>query len=141
MKDKGVYFNVMKNYKTMLSNLVADIVAYDNWTDEFTRSEINKLYQLLIKEFDDIDFTQFTPEELKTFDFRYWDEDLLCIPPWAIDCLPDGIVLSSIDGKEFTFKKPVEKNSMKDSRGGVTAYGFTKAMLRDNKLNSILDNE
>jgi hypothetical protein len=39
---------VMRNYKKMLSNLVANIVAYDNWSDEFSRKEINKLYKLLI---------------------------------------------------------------------------------------------
>ena len=138
-KDKKIYFTVMRNYKKMLSNLVANIVAYDSWSDEFSRKEINKLYKLLIDEFKGIDFTQFTPEELKTFDFQWWDENLICIPPWAIDCLPDGITLSSIDGEEFIFKKPTEKNLMKDARGGVTAYGFTKSMLRDTKLESVLD--
>ena len=139
MKDKEVYFSVMRNYKTRVSNMVANIVAYDSWSDEFARKELNKLYDLLINEFNDIDFTQFTSDELKTFDFRWWDENLLCLPPWAIDCLPDGIKLSSIDGGEFVFEKPTEKNSMKDARGGVTAYGFTKDMLRDTKLESILD--
>jgi len=138
-KDKEIYFMVMSNYKKMLSNLVANIVAYDNWSDEFSRKEINKLYKLLIDEFKGIDFTQFTPEELKTFDFQWWDENLICLPPWAIDCLPGGIKLSSIDGEEFIFKKPTEKNLMKDARGGVTAYGFTKDMLRDAKLESVLD--
>ena len=71
MKDKKVYFNVMRNYKTRSSNLIANIVAYDSWSDEFARKELNKLYELLINEFKDIDFTQFTPDELKTFDFRW----------------------------------------------------------------------
>lgn len=144
-KDKEIYFTVMRNYKKMLSNLAANIVAYDreNSSDQLNadtfRKEINKLYKLLIDEFKGIDFTQFTPEELKTFDFQWWDENLICIPPWAIDCLPDGITLSSIDGEEFIFKKPTEKNLMKDARGGVTAYGFTKSMLRESKLESVLD--
>jgi len=141
MKDKEVYFIVMKNYKKMLSNIAANIVAFDGWSDEFSRKEINRVYKLLIEQFIDVDFTQFTPEELKTFDFEWWDENLMCMPAWAIDCLPDGITLSSIDGDEFIFNKPSNKGLMKDSRGGVTAYGFNKSMLRDAKLNSILKNE
>jgi len=140
-EEKQGYFNVMENYKRLMSNLVANVVAYDSWSDEFCRKQINELYDKLIKEFKDVDFTQFTPEELKKFDFRWFDENLLCLPPWVIDCLPEGTILTSIDGDEFEFKRPKEKNGMKDSRFGVTAYGFSKSQLRDSKLEELLDEE
>lgn len=34
--EKQKYFNVMKNYKRMCSNLIANICAYGNWSDEFS---------------------------------------------------------------------------------------------------------
>lgn len=140
-EDKQGYFNVMKNYKRLMSNLAAQIVAYDSWSNEFSREQIQDLYDKLIKEFKDVDFTQFTPEELLQFDFQWFDEDLLCLPPWVIDCLPEGTKLTSINGDEFEFKRPKNKNEMKDSRFGVTAYGFTKSQLRDAKLEELLDEE
>ncbi len=140
-EEKQRYFNVIKNYKRMLSNLASEIVAYESWSDKFARSQINNLYDKLINEFKDVDFTQFTPEELKELDFRWFDDNLLCCPVWVIDCLSDGVELTSIDGDTFIFKKPTEKNLMKDSRFGVTAYGFSKSQLRDSKLDEILDGE
>lgn len=139
--NKQVYFNVMKNYKRMMSNLVSEIVAYDSWSDEFSRSQIKDLYDKLIVEFKDVDFTQFTHEELLQFDFQWFDDDLICMPTWVIDCLPEGTKLTSIGGNEFEFKRPLNKNEMKDTRFGITAYGFTKSQLRDIKLESILNED
>jgi hypothetical protein len=63
--DKEKYFNVMKNYKRMCSNLVANISSY-NWSDQFCREEIKSLYNKLINEFKGIDFTKFSIDELST---------------------------------------------------------------------------
>jgi len=136
--DKQRYFNVIKNYKRMCSNLIANISSYDKWSDEFSRSEIKKLYAKLIKEFDNVDFTQFTIDELKEFDFKMWDENIILMPVWAIDCLPDGAIITSIDGDEITFNK--SKGLDKDERFGATAYGFSKSQLRESILNDIIDN-
>lgn len=140
-EDKKIYFNVIKNYKRMMSNLAADIVAYDSWSDEFSRNQIGDLYTKLIKEFKDVDFTQFTSDELKEFDFQWFDDDLMCMPAWVIDCLPEGVKLTSINGDEFEFKRPSDKSDMKDTRFGVTAYGFTKSQLRDSKLGELLSED
>ena len=137
--DKKTLLIVMKNYKRMLSNLAANIVAYDRWSDEFSRDEIRKLYQKLINEFKDVDFTQFSSDELKELDFQWFDENLMCMPAWVIDCLPEGTKLTSIDGEEFEFKRPSDKGRMKDTRFGITAYGFTKSQLRDSKISDILE--
>ena len=135
--DKQRYFNIMKNYKRMCSALISNINAYENWSDEFCRKEIKDLYAKLIKEFDNVDFTQFTLDELKEFDFKMWDENTILMPVWAIDCLPDGATVTSIDGDEITFNK--SKGLDKDERFGCTAYGFSVSQLRDATLNNILD--
>lgn len=135
--DKQKYFNMFKNYKRMCSNKIADIASYDSWSDEFSRSEIRSLYSKLIEAFNDIDFTQFTMEELKEFDFQMWDDDVILMPVWALDCLKDGTKLTSISGGEITFNK--EKGLGKDTRMGVTAYGFSKSQLRDARLDDILN--
>lgn len=140
-EDKKIYFNVIKNYKRMMSNLASNIVAYDSWSDEFSRNQIGDLYSKLIKEFKDVDFTQFTSDELKEFDFQWFDDDLMCMPAWVIDCLPEGVKLTSINGDEFEFKRPRDKSDMKDTRFGVTAYGFTKSQLRDSKLGELLSED
>lgn len=121
----------------MCSNLIANINAYEKWSDEFCRKEIKDLYAKLIKEFDNVDFTQFTLDELKGFDFKMWDENTILMPVWAIDCLQDGTVVTSIDGDEITFNK--SKGLDKDERFGCTAYGFSVSQLRDATLNNILD--
>jgi hypothetical protein len=134
--DKQKYFNMFKNYKRMCSNKIADISSYDKWSDEFCRSEVNDLYYKLIEAFKDIDFTQFTMEELKEFDFQMWDENIILMPVWALDCLKNETVLSSMSGDEIIFNK--ERGLDKDTRMGVTAYGFNKSQLRDSRLNEIL---
>ena len=142
--DKEKYFNVMKNYKRMASNLVAEISSYEGWSDDFCRNQAKELYAKLIKEFDNCDFTQFTAEELKTFDFRWWDENLILMPVWVLDCLPDGTELHSIGeemGDTYFIKFDKSKGLDKDTRMGVTAYGFNKAQLRDATINNILNND
>ena len=134
--DKQKYFNMFKNYKRMCSNKIAEIASYDNWSDEFCRSEVKDLYSKLIEAFKDIDFTKFTMEELKEFDFQMWDENIILMPVWALDCLKNETVLSSMSGEEFIFNK--ERGLDKDIRMGVTAYGFNKSQLRDSRLNEIL---
>ena len=43
-KERKGYLNVIRNYKGLLSTIASNIVAYDNWSDEFCRKEINTLY-------------------------------------------------------------------------------------------------
>lgn len=134
--DKQRYFNIMTNYKRMCSDMVSNISTYESWSDEFCRKQIKDLYGKIIKEFDNIDFTQFSSDELKTFDFKWFDENLLCMPIWAIQCLPNGAVITCIDGEEKVYQKGVTKLD-DDTRFGVTAYGFTKAQLRDSSLEEL----
>lgn len=138
-EQKEKYFTIMANYKRMASNLISQISSYEAWGPGFCRDEVKSLYARLIKEFDGCDFTQFSPDELKTLDFRYFDEDVICMPLWALDCLADGTEICSISGDIRKFDK--SKGLSKDVRFGVTAYGFNKSQLRDSTIDKILDKD
>ena len=135
MRSTDDYLKIFKNYKRLCSNKVSEICTY-NWDDSLCRSEIKKIYELLIKEFKDVDFLQFTIDELKELDFRWWDENLLCTPLWVMDCLKEGTILTSIDETESVFSKGKLDS---DTRMGVTAYGFTRSQLRDKALDKLLE--
>jgi hypothetical protein len=130
--------NIYKNYKSLLSTTVSDIVSFkESWSDDFCRKEINRVYDLLMSEFKQTDFTRFNETELKELDFKWFDDDLICMPTWALDCLIEGSEVWSINEKKIIIEEG-DKLS-KDTRFGVSAYGFKRSQLRDSKLNSILD--
>ena len=130
--------NIYKNYKSLLSTTVSDIVSFkESWSDDFCRKEINRVYDLLMSEFKQIDFTRFNEIELKELDFKWFDDDLICMPTWALDCLIEGSEVWSISEKKIIIEEG-DKLS-KDTRFGISAYGFKRSQLRDSKLNSILD--
>jgi hypothetical protein len=130
--------NIYKNYKSLLSTTVSDIVSFkESWSDDFCRKEINRVYDLLMSEFKQMDFTRFNEIELKELDFKWFDDDLICMPTWALDCLIEGSEVWSINEKKIIIEEG-DKLS-KDTRFGISAYGFKRSQLRDSKLNSILD--
>lgn len=132
------YLNMYGNYKSLLSSTASDIVAFkESWSDSFCREELNRVYNLLIKEFKNIDFLLFNEKELKQLDFKWFDDDLICMPTWVLDCLPEGTEVYSINGNKIIIDK--ETKLSKDTRFNVSAYGFNKSQLRDTKLNSLLD--
>lgn len=131
------YLTIYKNYKKMVVNLTSQIASYNSWSDETSRGETRSLYRKLIKEFDNCDFTQFTSEQLKELDWSFWDENIILMPIWAIDCLPNGQVVYSIDNSEIIFDKL--KSLDKDVRYVSTAWGFNISQLRDSAINVILD--
>jgi hypothetical protein len=130
--------NIYKNYKSLLSTTVSDIVSFkESWSDDFCRKEINRVYDLLMSEFKQMDFTRFNEIEIKELDFKWFDDDLICMPTWALDCLIEGSEVWSINEKKIIIEEG-DKLS-KDTRFGISAYGFKRSQLRDSKLNSILD--
>ncbi len=137
MTNKEI-INIYKNYKSLLSTTVSDIVSFkESWSDDFCRKEINRVYDLLMSEFKQMDFTRFNEIELKELDFKWFDDDLICMPTWALDCLIEGSEVWSINEKKIIIEEG-DKLS-KDTRFGISAYGFKRSQLRDSKLNSILD--
>ena len=139
IERKETLLRVFRNYKTRLSNKTAEINAYDSWSDEFCRQELKELYTLLITEFKGIDFTQFNEAELKELDFRWWGDNVINLPVWAIDCLEDGVVLTSISGDETIFTQQEDTSSLKDAMMGVTAFGFTRKQIRNSTLEQVLE--
>ena len=137
IKEKEKLFIVMKNYKRLASNLLSEISSYDSWSDDFSVDQIKKLYSKLIHEFKGVDFTQFTFEELKTLDFQLWDNNVILMPIWAVDCLTDGSKICSMDGEDIIFDK--SKGLDKDTRFGCTSYGFNISQLRQSTLDNILN--
>lgn len=135
--EKEKYFTVFKNYKKRASNLITDICTYDNWSDDFCRKEVKDLYGELIKYFKGVDFTQFTLTELKELDFGMWDEFTILMPSWALDCIPSGTVLISISGDYTTYEEGQKLD--KDTRFGLTAFGFHISQLREAAINEILN--
>jgi hypothetical protein len=139
MKNKFTnkeYITMYENYKNLCANMVSQVTKYESWSDEFSRSEIKKLYSKIIKEFKGIDFTVFTEEELKKLGFKNWDEEIILAPIWVIECLSEGTEMTSISGN--TIKVGDEELDL-DIRMGVTAYGFNKAQLRDSKIEEVLE--
>jgi len=59
------------------------------------------------------------------------------MPVWALDCLEDGTLVCDINGNHLEFDE--SKGLDKDERFGASAFGFNISQLRDNKINSILD--
>ena len=141
------HINIYKNYKSLLYTTVSDIVSFkESWSDDFCRKEINRVYDLLMDEFKQMDFTRFNEIELKELDFKWFDDDLICMPTWALDCLIEGSEVWSISEKKIIIEEGVEQDLKrspsklsKDTRFGISAYGFKRSQLRDSKLNSILD--
>ncbi len=135
MKTTSEYLNIYRNYKKMMTNLTSQIVTY-GWSVDYCMNLIKDLYNKLTKEFDNCDFTKFTSDQLKELDWGFWDENIILMPIWAIDCLPDEQVVYSIDNRERVFHKSIGID--KEDRFGLTAWGLNISQLRDTSINSIL---
>lgn len=107
-------------------NSVAETESYSSWSDEFSRKETaNALKVARDTISENVDFTKLSGEELGQFGFRKWSDEELpgvyLIPLYLYPCIPDGTVLTCIDGKEYT--KGVHDID-NDVRFGCIAYGI-----------------
>jgi len=129
--DDGLFSNYINRYKniniktkSLFTNKLLMISSLnENLNRLFKSPEVLKVF--------------YNDTELKEFDFRMWDESTILMPVWALDCLPDGTKVVSIDGDEITFDK--SKGLDKDERFGATAYGFSISQLRDAAINKIIE--
>jgi hypothetical protein len=136
MKDINHYLNIYKNYKTLSADMISEFASYASWSDEYCRKKSKELYNKLIKEFETLDFTSLSADELKQVGFKWFDENLLCMPMWVMDCLKDGTMIACIDGTEKPFSK---ETTDRDTRFGVTAYGFSKSQIRDSIIDKLVN--
>lgn len=140
MKNKFTnkeYILMYENYKNLCSNMISQVTKYESWSDEFSRSEIAKTYSMVIEKFKGVNFEVFTVDELKMLGFKEWDDEVVLAPIWVLECLSDGTKVCSISGDEIIVGVG-ELDT--DVRMGVTAYGFSKASLRDSKVEQVLEN-
>lgn len=138
MKPKE-YIQIYNSYKRQLSNIASQTIELGDYIGKEKNlfNNIKSLYEKLITEFNNCDFTQFNTKELELMDWSMWDENIILMPIWSLDCLPDKQLLYSISNKEVIYDK--SKGLDKDVRFGVTAYGLNKSQLRDAAIESILN--
>jgi hypothetical protein len=132
----AMYRNIAK-FAIDIAFEINDHKQNDREVDKYTLDRSVKLFESIKEEMVDVDFTQFNTEELKTFGFNEWDDDgLMLAPRWVFAVMKSGTQLTSISGETKTFG--IDNIDM-DTRFGVTAWGLTKAQLRDHKLESIIN--
>lgn len=123
---KEEIINTYNNYKSNLSYVASDIV-----NGQTSDLRIINLYKKLIYNIGKIDFTLFTIDELYKLDFNKWDDNLILMPLWAIDCLPIGIEVYSINSNKIIIDE--NSNLDKEARYGLSVYGFLISDIIKNK--------
>ncbi len=124
----------IQKYKNFIVNLNAMAFEYDSWSDDFKLKEIREGYDKYREELN-IDFTNFSKDELLEIGFNMWDEKLILMPLWAFHICNDGAILTSISGDE---KVKGKDEIDTDIRFGCIACGFdTKYLLKDQRKRKI----
>ena len=120
---------ILENLKNFVVNRNAQAFEYENWSDDFKLKEIREGYDEFMKQ--EVDFTNFSKEELLEIGFSMWDEKLILMPLWAFHICIDDTILTSIDDDE-KIKGKDEIDT--DIRFGCLAWGFnTKHLLKDQR--------
>lgn len=138
----GMYKNIAKYAIDIIYDMNQEVgeeeVEESNSVSPWTLNRVPKLFNSIKQEMKEIDFTEFNVDELKTLGFNLWDDDnyLMLAPRWVFLVMKKGTQLTSISGETKTFG--IDNIDM-DTRFGSTAWGFTKAQLRDHKLESIIN--
>ena len=116
---------IMSNIGAILLNNIAEGKVYEKWSDDFKLKNTQEMYEKIkiqVKEsFPDL--MDLPKEDLNALGFKSWDEemDIVLIPLWAFDLIPDGTELTCIDGnKKIKGKTEIDL----DVRFGCIAYGI-----------------
>lgn len=130
----GMYRNISKHAIDILIDIHEDTSESGI---KYSIERISKLFNSIDKEMSGVDFTKFTPDELKSMGFSLWDDDgLMLAPRWVFKVMRKGTILTSISGDAKVFGTD---NIDLETRFGVTAWGLTKSQLRDSKLDSVIN--
>lgn len=138
----GMYRNISKYAIDIINDMYDEIgeeeIEESNSVSYYTVNRIPKLFESIKKEMKEVDFTQFNQDELKQLGFNLWDDDhvLMLAPKWVFRVMKPGTELTSISGETKVFG--IDKIDM-DTRFGVTAWGLTKSQIRDQKIESFLN--
>jgi len=130
----------IENYKNFIVGRVAQTFEYDNWSDDFKLKEIDEGYKQFVTDLN-INFTDYSKEELTKLGFSMWDDDLILMPLWAFHICEEGLILTSIGGEE---KEKGKDDIDTDISFGCIAWGFnTKHLLKDQRKRKLetIENE
>lgn len=124
MKDQIAIDVLMQNCLNHIASVTAQCHYY-HWSDKFIKEEIERSVENCTKHLSPRwnEIKQLSRETLSDFGFLKWDGDLILIPLWLFDCIPEGEELICIDG-ETVIKNG--DNIDNDARFGCIAYGFEK---------------
>lgn len=102
--------------------LQAQLYEYD-WSHNYLGDDI---YSELIRTINslEIDFNSLSASDAHFLGFVPWEEDpgLYLIPLHLYKCIPNGTVLTTINGKTFQFDKNCLPDN--DNRSGMLGYGI-----------------
>ena len=119
-----------KAIRRMIINRAAEVMAYDNWSDDFAVKQIRKFPDELSKQTGEKYFgiqpAEMTDKQLEELGFGRWSDEtpMRLIPLWLMPFLADEIETECIDGVKKLTKKSEMDN---DNRFGCLAYGVIPA--------------
>ncbi len=112
--------------RRMILNRAAEVMAYENWSEEFAAGRIRNLPKDLAeketgKDYFGIQPAEMTDEQLNELGFGRWGKKtpIRLIPLWLMPFLADEIEVECIDGRKLTRKSQMDN----DNRFGCLAYG------------------
>lgn len=124
-------YEVFQIARTSLMSCIGQCHTYGNWSPEFIKSEINTVYDRLIKllrdKYEYAKVNELSSEELLDLGFRHWDgAGLLLAPIWMLPFLKldKDQIFTDINGGTFTFG--VDPTNDVDNRGGSLAWGVVR---------------
>lgn len=106
-------FEMVKYIQRRMLTKMAEVIVYkEHWSDEFRLKEIDELVDSIKKQdgYFDVDPKELTEDEVKTLDFRKWDDSAFyLIPIWLWHFLTEDVK----EGKD------------NDHRMGFLAFGVS----------------
>jgi hypothetical protein len=121
---KGKTFVMASNIRNLIVMRAAEVMAYKNWSDDFSVSQIREIPEMVIekKDFKPIDLSDLTREEMLDLGFGTFSKEdpMLLIPLWLLPFIKEEFDGKCINGKTGIFKRSEIDN---DHRFGCLGYG------------------
>ena len=137
--DNLEIIKIYQNYKRKCANLLDISSMYYSYDQKHLTDSHQEMRRELSKELKNVDFREFTRDELiKSLDFGEWDEDLVLCPAWSNGLIKEGTELHTISDNILICGRD---NLSNDTRFGCFGYGFKIRQLREYKLKNITDDD
>lgn len=114
--------------RSVLVARAAEVMIYDNWSDEYAAKTLRNIPADLrdgIPDLFGVQPSELTDDECTSLGFGRWSEGnpMRLIPLWLLPFLADDVASTCIDGSSVM--RRVDMDS--DNRGGCLAYGIVPA--------------